>query len=125
MTGDVFEEDPPETGAEFTGNAGDIGPEVSLIIGALALSCSAERLAGVSGEEGVEGPGEWAGIEGGDIVPDRGVGQVSCRHCRDEDGSGVWLPFDVAARVEARIGKTEAHIQAAASSAEGEAVKGT
>lgn len=125
VTGDVFEEDPPEGWTEFPGDPGDIRPEMAFIVGTLALSSGAEWLAGVSGKQGVEGSGEVAGIEGGDIVPDRGVGQVSGALGGNEGLTGICLPFDVAAGMEARLRETEAHIQAPAACAEGEAVLGT
>lgn len=125
MPGDVFEEDPAEGWTEFPGDPGDIGPEVAFIVGALALSSGAEWLAGVSGKQGVEGSGEGAGIEGGDIVPDRGVGQVAGALGGNEDGPRVCLPFDVAAGMETRLRETEAHIQPSSACAEGESVKGT
>lgn len=125
MPGDVFEEDPVEAGAEFTGDPCDIGPEVALVIGPLALSGGAERLARVSGKQGVEGSGEWPGVEGCEVIPDRGRGEVSGLLGGDEDAAGVFLPLDIASRVEAGLRETEAHIQSAAACAEGEAVFGT
>ncbi len=125
MPGDVFEENPVEAGAEFTGDPGNIGPEMALVIGPLALPSGAERLAGVSGEKGVEGSGERPSVEGCEVVPDRGRGEVSGLLGGDEDAPRVFLPFDIASRVEAGFRETEAHIQAAAACAEGEAVFGT
>lgn len=125
MAGDVFEEDPAQCRPEFPGDAGNVWPKVPLILGPAALSGRAERLAGVSGKQGVEGPGEGSSIEGGDIVPDRGVGQVSGPLGGNEGLARVILPLDEAARVELRLGEHEAHIKSAAACAEGEAVSGT
>ena len=61
MPGDVFEED-PFWGA-FPDNPGDFGPQVSKIVGPAALSGGAEGLAGISGEDDVEGTAERPGIE--------------------------------------------------------------
>lgn len=122
MPGDVFEEDPVEAGTEFPGDPCNIGPEVALVIGPLALSGGAERLAGVSGEKRVEGPGEGPGVESGEVVPDRGRGEVSGPLGSDEDAARVFLPLDIASRVEAGLSETEAHIQSAAARAEGESV---
>ena len=74
MTGDVFEEDPFR--GTFADDAGDLRPEVARIIGATAFSGSAEGLAGISGEDDVEGAAEGPGIEAAQIVPDRGRGEV-------------------------------------------------
>jgi hypothetical protein len=58
---DIFEEDP--LWAAFADDTGDVGPEVTGIVGAVALSSSAEGLAGISGENGIEGPAEGLGVE--------------------------------------------------------------
>lgn len=63
MAGDVFEEDPAQSGAEIARDAGNIGPKVPLVCGPLAPAGSAEGLAGIAGKERVEGAGEGAGIE--------------------------------------------------------------
>jgi len=54
MPGDVFEEDP--FGAAFADDADDVGPELTGIVGAAALSGRAEGLARVACEHGIEGP---------------------------------------------------------------------
>ena len=56
---DVFEEDP--FGAALADDAGDFRPEVAGIIGTTALASGAEGLAGISGEDDVEGTAERAG----------------------------------------------------------------
>ena len=62
VTGDVFEEDP--FGGTFPHDAGDFGPEVARIVCTAAFSGRAEGLAGISGEDDVEGTAEGPGIEG-------------------------------------------------------------
>jgi len=52
MTRDVLEE--PPLGPGLTQDAGNVWPEVALVVGSLALSRRAERLAGVSGKHGVD-----------------------------------------------------------------------
>jgi hypothetical protein len=123
VTGDVFEEHP--CGAALADDAGDLGPEVAGIVGAAALSGGAEGLAGVSGEDGIEHPAEWPGVEAAQVGPDRGRGEVSRALGRDEDGARPVLPFDKGAGVIAWFSEHEAHIQASAAGAEGEAVPGT
>lgn len=122
MTGDVFEKDP--FGFDLADDAGNIGPEVPLVVGSLALSGLAERLAGIPGEDGVESTPEGPSVEGSEVVPDRGGSEVSGPLGGDEDAAGVFLPLDKAAGVETRLGKHEAHIQSSAACAEGEAVSG-
>ena len=123
MTGDVFEEDP--FGCAFPDNPGDFGPEVPGIIGTTALSSGAERLARISGEDDVEGTAEGPGIECPQIVPDWRGCEISCTLGGDEDASGIGLPLDECAGVEARFGQHEAQIKASAACAEGQSVPGT
>ena len=123
VTGDVFEEDPFR--AAFANDAGDVGPEVAGIVSASALSGRAEGLAGISGEDGIEGPAERPGIEAAQIGPDRGRCEVSRALGRDEDGAGPVLPLDEGAGMIAGFGEHEAQIKASAACAEGESVPGT
>jgi hypothetical protein len=123
VTGDVLEEHP--FGAASPDDAGDIGPEVAGIIGATALSGCAEGLARVSGEDGVEGPAEWPGVEAAQVGPDRGRGEVARALGGDEDRPWPVLPFDKGAGVITGLGEHEAHIQASAACTEGESVSGT
>ena len=123
MTGDVFEEDPLR--AAFPDDAGDIGPEVARVVSPAALSGRAERLAGISGEDSIEGPAEGPGIEAAQIGPDRGFGEVPCALGGDEDGARPVLPFDEGAGVISGLGEHEAQIKASAACAEGQSVPGT
>ena len=54
MTGDVFKENPLRRA--FPDDAGDLGPEVSGIVGATTFPGGAEGLARIPGEDGIEGP---------------------------------------------------------------------
>lgn len=119
MSRDVFEEDPFEARAEFAGASGDLGPEMPLVVLAEALSSSAEWLAGVSGQQGVDMPRPWSGIECAQIVPDWGRGEVSGPLAGDDGLSRVFLPFDKASGVEIRLGEHDAEIEAAATGAQG------
>lgn len=123
MPGDVFEEDPFR--AAFADDAGDVGPDVPRVVGTAALSGRAEGLAGISGEDGIEGAPEGAGIEATQIRPDRGRGEVSGCLRRDEHRPWLVLPFDEGAGVIAGFGEHEAQIKASAACAEGQSVPGT
>lgn len=123
MPGDVFEEDP--FGGAFPNDPGDLGPEVPGIIGPCTLSCRAEGLAGIPGEDDVEGAAEGPGIETAQIVPDWRRGEIPCALGCDEDGSGPFLPFDEGAGVETGLGEHDAQIQASAACAEGQSMPGT
>ena len=123
MTGDVFEEDP--CGMAFGDDTGDLWPEVAGIVGAATFSGRAEGLAGISGEDDVEGTVKGAGIEAAQIVPDRGWGEIPRALGGDEHSSWPVLPFDKGAGVISGFGKHEAHIQASAACAKGQSVPGT
>ena len=117
VTGDVFEEHP--FGAAFADDAGDIGPEVAGIVCTAALSSRAEGLAGISGEDSVEGAAEGTGVEAAQVGPDRGRGEVSRALSCDEDRSWPVLPLDEGAGVKTGFGEQEAQIKASAACAEG------
>ena len=123
MTGDVFKEDP--FGRAFPDDTGDFWPEVAGIVGTSALSGGTEGLAGVSGEDDVEGPDEGPGIEATQIVPDRGWGEVSRALGTNENTSGICLPLDEGAGVKAWFGEHDAQIKASAACTEGQSMPGT
>ena len=123
VTCDVFKEDP--FGGAFPDDAGNLGPEVAGIIFTTALSGGAEGLARIPGEDDVEGTAEGPGIEGSQVIPDRGRGEVACTLGGDEDGTRPIFPFDKGAGVEAGLSEHEAQIQASAARAEGQSVPGT
>ncbi len=74
VTGDVFEEHP--LGVAIGDDTGDVWPEVARVVGATALSGRAERLAGISSEDDVEGPTKGPGIEAAQIIPDWSRGEA-------------------------------------------------
>ena len=123
VTGDVFKEDP--FGTALDDDAGDLGPEVAGVVGTGTLSGSAEGLARISGEDGIEGTAEGPGIKAAEIIPDRGRGEVSGALGSDEDAAGPVLPFDKCPGVKSGFGEHEAQIQASTACAEGQSVPGT
>ena len=123
VTGDVFEEDPFRP--TFADDAGDFWPEVPWIVGTAAFSGRAEGLAGISGEDDVEGTVKGSGIEAAQIVPDRGRGEIPCALGGDENGTRPVVPFDKGAGVKTGFGEHDAQIQASAACAEGQSVPGT
>ncbi len=123
MTGNVFEEDP--FGGTFPDDAGDLGPEVTGIVGTTALSGTAEGLAGIPCKDHVESAAEAPGIECSQIIPDWRRGEIPSALGRDENGSGICLPFDKCAGVKPGFGKHDAQIKASAASAEGQSMPGT
>ena len=123
VTCDVFEKDPFR--ATFADDAGDVGPEVAGIVGAAAFPGRAERLAGVSCQDGIKGVAEGTGVEAAQIGPDRGRCEVSGALGCDEDRPWPVLPFDEGAGVIAGFGLLESQIKASAACAEGQSVPGT
>ncbi len=117
MTGDVFEKHP--FGGAFPDDSGDIRPEVAGIVCPGTFACGAERLAGVTGEDDVEGTAEGAGIEAAQIIPDWGQGEIPRALGGDEDFAGIAFPLNESTGVEAWFGKHDAQIQASAACAEG------
>ena len=111
MSRDILEEAPAQSVSEFSDDPFNVGPQVPFVVFSAALACEAERLAGVSGKQGVDRAGEGLGVEGGDIIPDRGGGKVSGALCGDERPPWVFFPFDKAAGVEPRLCEHEAHIK--------------
>jgi hypothetical protein len=119
VASDVFEEDPAQAVSKLSDDPGDVGPEVTRIVCPKALPGLAERLTRVASQQGVDCPREWLGVKGGEVIPDRGWGEVSCPLCCDDGCAGVFIPLDKATGVEAGFGQNEAHIQAPAACAEG------
>ena len=123
VTRDVFEKDP--FGGTFPDDPGDLGPEMAGIVGTTAFASGAEGLAGISGEDDIEGPAEGPSIEAAEVVPDWRGCEVSCALGGDEDASGPILPFDKYPGVKPGFCQHDAQIQASAACAEGQSVPGT
>lgn len=123
MSGDVFEEHP--FGVDFPDDPGNVWPEMTFVVVAFPLPGMAEWLARVAREDGIECAPERPSVECGEVIPDRGLGEVSGALGGNEASPGVFLPLDKASRVESRLGEHEAHIQASAARAEGQSVSGT
>lgn len=123
VTGDVFEEHPFRSA--FADDAGNFGPEVAGVIGTTAFASGAERLAGISGENDVEGTAEGLGIEAAQVIPDRCGREIPSALGGDENGARPVLPFDKCAGVEAGLGEHEAQIKTSTARAEGQSVPGT
>jgi hypothetical protein len=120
---DVFQKDP--FGGTLPDDAGDLGPKVARIVVTSALTGGAEGLAGVSGEDDVEGTAKSAAIETAQIVPDRGRSEIPGALGGDQDSALVSLPLDEGPCVKSRFGEHDAQIQASAARTEGQSVPGT
>jgi len=118
MAGDILENDPFQPVAELARDPRNIRPEVAFVLGSLSLSRLAKGLAGVSGEQGVDASCPWPCVKGGEIAPDRGGGKVSSALGGNEGAPGVFLPFDKASGVIARLREEKTHVEAASACAE-------
>ena len=107
------------SGAAFGVDTGNLGPQVAGIVGTAAFARGAEGLAGVTGEDGIEGTVEGPGIETAQVIPDWGRGEVSDALSGDEHGAWPVFPLDEGAGVEAGFSEHEAQIKASAACAEG------
>lgn len=87
---------------------------------AFSLSCHGKRLAGVSGEDGVDEAAPWAAIEPLEVIPDWCSVKISGCLGGGEDGSGVFFDLDKAGGGKARLGKSKAHVKATRARTEGE-----
>ena len=96
MPGDVFEEDPFEAGAKLAGAAGDLGPQVPLVVLAEPLAGGAERLTWVSSKQGVDPAGPGSGIECPQVGPDRRGCEIPGALAGDDAVSGVFFNFNPA-----------------------------
>lgn len=142
MASDVFEEQP--FGCDLSGDPGDIGPQVSLIISAATLAGGAERLTRISREDGIDIPAPAMTDEGSQVVPHRGrpersgapshcggvsrsrrpgamfgkTGQISTHHSSDQRGLGVGIDLNKAAGVKTGFSKLQPEVEPAISGAE-------
>lgn len=107
----VFEEDPSRP--NLSDDARDVWPEVAVVVGALALSRAAERLAGVSGCDGVDNPAPRSPVEGCDIIPDRGGREVSGTLGGVERPLRVVLPLDKASCFKSRLCELQPEVKPA------------
>jgi hypothetical protein len=78
----VFEKDP--FGFDFADDPGNVWPEVPLVILASPLSGLAERLAGISGQDGIECTAKSPPVEGGNVIPDWGGCEVAGALCGND-----------------------------------------
>jgi len=120
VPGDVFEEDPSRL--HLSDDPSNVWPEVPLVGIAFALPCLAKRLAGVSGEDGVDAASQLASVECDDIVPDGRWREISCALRCDDCSPGILFPFDECSSVIAGLGEHEAEVKPASSSTQAKAV---
>lgn len=120
MPGDVLEEAP--LGLALAHDAGDVGPEVSRVGSAEALSGDGERLARIPAMNHVNESSPPLGIETLEIVPNGSPLKDSVRHPGEEDVLREPFDLDVADGAVLGLGDAEAEIEAGDPATEGEPI---
>jgi hypothetical protein len=87
VASDVFQD--RESRCHFAKGTQNMGPQVSLIVGALSLSGVTERLAGIAAGQNVDGL-QGGEVHGGDVAEVQNVGEVV-----GEDAAGGFVVFDM------------------------------
>jgi len=119
MMGDILKED--EGRLDLADDAGDVGPEVTWILGAEPFTRDRERLARVASADDIHRAAPWAAVEGGNVIPDNRLIQGRVFHPRHESGCGVGLPFDIAHSSISRDGDGEPEVEPTCTGAQREA----
>lgn len=119
VAGDVFEEDP--TRLHFADDPGDLGPEVSGIVGTAPISGEAEGLAGITGRDDMNAAAPRSAVERSQIVPDRCRSQCLVFHPGHERGRRVGFPLDVTHSSIAGLGDMQAEVETSIACAERDA----
>jgi hypothetical protein len=92
MAGDVLEEH--ERGSAFIDDPGDLGPEMSRVVGAALFSGDAEWLAGIARSDATHRSTPRSAVKGSQVVPDRCVRYVALFHTLCKNGRAVCVPLD-------------------------------
>lgn len=92
MTAHVLAEEPPR--AALFGDAQDVRPEVSVIVGAAPLAGRGEGLAGVSAHHEIHRSMPRSTVERSQVRPDRRRIQAPFFHARDKACGGIGFPLD-------------------------------
>ncbi len=111
MVGDVLEKTP--LGLDFTGDAGNMWPQVAGILLSPLASGDAERLAGVSGSDAINFSTPWLAVKGSNVRPDRRRIQPSCFHMRNKEAGNIGFPLDITNGTGIRHGETQAKLKPA------------
>lgn len=92
MTAHVLAEEPPR--AALFGDAEDVGPEVSRVVGSAALPGAGEGLAGVPAHHEIHRATPRSSVERAKVRPDRRRSQASFLHPRNKACGGIGFPLD-------------------------------
>ncbi|BBF70173.1 hypothetical protein SBA_ch1_23730 [Sphingomonas bisphenolicum] len=121
MPFDIFAEHP--LGFDFANDAGDIGPQMSGIVGSSPCAGEAEGLAWIAGNDDMNAVAPWSAIEGFEIVPNRRRCQGRVFHPRHESGRCMSFPLDESHSAISGLCDMQAKIEACISCTERDAAK--
>jgi hypothetical protein len=119
MAGHVLKE--AHGGPHFGDDPGDVWPEVSRIMLALAVAGKREGLAGISGSDEMNFAAPRKAVEGFEIVPDRSRSQGRVRHPCHEIGRAETVSLDITNSTISGLCDVHAEIQSGDTGAKAEA----
>ena len=119
MMGDILKED--EGRLDLTDDAGDMGPEVTRVVGTSALARDRERLARIARSDDIHRTAPRSAVEGSNVVPDNSLIQGRVLHPRHENGCGEGFPFDMAHSTISVDGDGEPEVETTRAGAQGKA----
>ena len=93
MSPDVFEEG--VRWSALSDDPGDVGPDVSGVVGSSLAPGDGERLARVAGRDEIHSDTPRSTIEGSDVTVDRSLVEQTIRHALREYGGGVGFPLHI------------------------------
>lgn len=105
-------------------DAGDVGPEVSLVLLSATLAGRGERLAREPRHEEIHASTPATSVEGREVGPNRCFVQKALGHARCQDRAGFDFPLDVADRASAWQSESHAEVEPGDAGAEGEDSRG-
>jgi hypothetical protein len=111
MVGDVLKKAP--LGLDFTGDAGNVWPDVAGVIGSAFFPCDAERLAGIARCDAIHCSTPACAVKGSHVRPDRRRIQPSCFHMRNKEAGDIGFPLDITNGTGIRHGETQAKLKPA------------
>jgi len=122
MAGDVLENN--ESWSALADDAGDVGPQVAIILNAAAQSSIRERLARVARSDEIHDSTPRSTVEGGKVAPDRSLIQARLRHARRQNRGCMSFALDVTDRAITWNCSGEGKVEPADTGAEREAEDG-
>jgi len=115
---DILQEQ--ELGFHFASDAEDLGPEVSRVLGSSSLSCDAEWLAGITGNDSMNSATPRSAIEGSGIAPDSSIRHSSLLHFVNQKSDDRSFPLHHTDCASASKRQSHAHVESSDPGADAE-----